>query len=139
MNVWRVGCAIALAAPLFAAQIPTGAELSIRITDKVASEAPLPQSPVRAVLIAPVIVDGKLALPAGAELTGSVTQAKAATEKDAAQLQIVFTEIREGATRASITGVVSNLDNARETVDEKGLITGIAPGDTFSARLSTLR
>jgi hypothetical protein len=30
---------------------------------------------------------------------------------------------------------MSGLDNARETIDDKGLITGIAPDDTFSARI----
>jgi hypothetical protein len=135
MKAWLIVGAIALTTQTFAAQIPAGAELSIRLTDKVASETPLPQPPVHALLIAPVIVDGNIALPAGAQLTGSVKQAKAATDKDPAQLQIVFTEIRDGAASASVTGVLSNLDNARETIDEKGLITGIAPNDTLSARL----
>ena len=40
--------AITIATGLRAAQIPTGTELSIRLTDKVASEAALPQPPVHA-------------------------------------------------------------------------------------------
>jgi hypothetical protein len=128
-------CAVALAARIFAAQIPTGTELSIRLTDKVASEVPLPQPPVHALVIAPVIVDGKIALAAGTELTGTVKQAKAAADKDPAQLQIVFTEIKAGVTHAGISAVMSGLDNARETIDDKGVITGIAPDDTFSARI----
>ena len=50
-------------------------------------------------------------------------------------MQIVCTEIKAGVTRAGISAVMSGLDNARETIDDKGLITGIAPDDTFSARI----
>jgi hypothetical protein len=135
MKVGAVCLAVAIAIRVYAAQIPAGAELSIRLTDKVASEAPLPQPVVHALVIAPVIVDGKIALPAGAELTGTVKQAKAATDKDPAQLQIVFTDIRTGTVRDSISAVMSGLDNARESIDDQGLIMGIAPGDTFSARI----
>lgn len=135
MKAWAAFLVAAAALRVHAAQIPAGTELSIRLTDKVASEAPLPQPPVHALVIAPVIVDGRIALGAGAELTGAVKQAKAATDKDPAQLQIVFSEIRSGVTRAAVSAVMSSLDNARETVDDKGLITGIAPDDTFSARI----
>ena len=116
-------------------QIPAGAELSVRLTDKVASEAQTPPPAVHAVLIAPVILNGTVAVSAGAQLTGSVKQAKAATDKDPATLQLVFTELRDGAQHANISAIVTSLDNARETIDDKGLITGIAPGDTFSARI----
>src|SRR5579863_8791127 len=124
-----------LAARLFGVPIPRGSELSVRLTDKVASEASGQPTAVQAVLIAPLILNGAVAISAGAQLTGSVKQAKAATDKDPAHLQFVFTELREGAQRANISAVVASLDNARETIDDKGLITGIAPGDTFSARI----
>jgi hypothetical protein len=126
---------LALAAQLSAIPIPAGTELSVRLTDKVASEAATQPPAVHAVLIAPVIVAGDIALSAGAQLTGTVKQAKAAADKVPALLQLVFSEISDGAARAQISAVVISLDNARETVDDKGTITGIAPGDTFSARL----
>jgi hypothetical protein len=131
------GAALGLLAAiqLLGVQIPTGSELSIRLTDKVASEAQTQPAAIHAVLIAPVILNGAVAVSAGAQLTGSVKQAKAATDKDVAQLQLVFAELRDGTQRANISAVVSSLDNARETVDDKGLITGIAPDATFSARI----
>ena len=46
-----------LAAPLFAAQIPAGTELSVRIIDKLASETAKPQTPIHAVVIAAVVVE----------------------------------------------------------------------------------
>jgi hypothetical protein len=124
-----------LASQLAGVTVPTGSELNVRLTDKVASEAQTQPSAIHAVVIAPVILNGTVAISAGAQLTGSIKQAKAATDKDPAQLQLVFSNLSDGAQRTNISAVVANLDNARETVDEKGLITGIAPGGTVSARI----
>jgi hypothetical protein len=127
--------ALLLAAQLPGVQIPTGAELNIRLTDKVASEALTQPAAGHSVVISPVIANGVVTISAGAQLTGTVKQAKAATDKDPAQLQMIFSSLTDGTQHANISAVVATLDNARETVDEKGLITGIAPGDTFSARI----
>ncbi|MDP9055037.1 MAG: LssY C-terminal domain-containing protein [Acidobacteriota bacterium] len=124
-----------IAAPLLAVRIPAGTEFSVRLTDKVASEASNQPSAIHAVLIAPVLVNGKVAVSAGSRLTGAVNHAKAAAEKDPAQLQLVFTDLADGAEHAHIKALVSRIDNARESVDDNGVITGIAPGETFSARL----
>src|ERR1019366_873764 len=131
----RLYLTLLLAAQLPAVQIPTGSELSIRLTDKVASEAQTQPAAIHAVVIVPVIVDGAVAISSGAQLTGTVKQAKAAAEKDPAQLQLVFSSLTDGAQHANISAVVTSLENARETIDDKGLITGIAPGGTFSARI----
>lgn len=132
----RIGGAAAfVVAPVLALQIPAGTELNVRLTDKVASEATTQPPAIHAVAIAPVLINGAVAISAGAQLTGSVKQAKAATDKDAAQLQLVFSTLRDGTQQAPISAVVSSLDNARETVDKDGLITGISPGDTFSSRI----
>src|ERR1700682_1227666 len=51
---------------------PGGAQLHIRLTSTVGSYASAVGSPVSAVLIAPVIVDGETVLPAGSTLSGRV-------------------------------------------------------------------
>lgn len=135
--IGRIATAAALAvAPVLAVQIPAGTELSVRLSDKVASEATTQPPAIHAVVIAPVLVNGAVAISAGAQLNGSVKQAKAATGKDAAQLQLVFSTLRDGTEQAHISAIVSSLDNARESVDKDGLITGISPGDTFSSRIN---
>ena len=63
----------------------------------------------------------------GAELTGQVKLAKAATDKDAAQLQIAFTSIHRGALRVPLAAVIAHVDNARESVNDQGVIVGVAP------------
>jgi len=131
---WVVLVGLLAATQMVAVQIPADTTLSIRLTDKVASEAQS-QGPLHAVLIEPVIVNGAIAVSAGAQLTGAARQAKAATARDPAQLQIVFSEIRDRDQHANISAVLSGLENARESVDDKGLISGIAPDQTFSARI----
>jgi hypothetical protein len=135
MKAVAVCGALTFAARLLAVQIPANTDLSVRLMDKVASEAATQPAAIHAVLIAPVIAGGAVALPAGAQLIGAVKLAKAAADKQPAQLQLVFSEIADGAVRAPVAAVVTGLDNARESVDETGIITGIAPGDTFSARI----
>jgi hypothetical protein len=125
-----------LIAPLFAATIPAGTEIDIRLTDKVASEAAAPRTNIHAVVIAPVLVDGKILLPAGPTLTGTVKAAKAAGDKVRSQLQVVFTEISDGKVKAPFQAVVSRLDNARETVDDKGVILGIDASLAYGNRLN---
>ena len=129
---------LCLAAPLFGVQIPAGTELNVRLTDKAstaASTAGTKAAAVHAVLIAPVILNGAIAVATGAQLTGTVKQSTAAGDKTPALLEMTFTSMQGGAARAAVATVISSLDNARETVDDKGVINGIAPDATYSARL----
>lgn len=133
----RVVCiALLLAVRSFAARVPAGTDLSVRLVEKVATETTKPSAIVHATVIAPVIVEGSIAIPAGAQIDGTVKQVKAATDQDPAQLELDFTEIHDGAVRAKLSAVVATLDNAREKVDDKGVINGISPSETLSARLN---
>ncbi len=139
MNRRAVCIALAMLAPAWqawAARIPAGTELSVRLVNKVATEVTKPSTPIHATVIAPVIVEGTIAIPAGAQLDGEVKQATAATDRDRAELELIFTEIRDGAVRAKLSAVMAGLDNAGETVDDKGVIAGISPSDTLSARIN---
>jgi hypothetical protein len=133
------GCIFAillLASPVFAVQIPAGAELEIRVTGKIASETMHVHDPVPAVLIAPVMVNGRVALPLMARVTGEVKQARAASDAGRALLEVAFNGIGVGSYGAAMSAVVTAVENARETVDEKGVITGIDASTTYGARLN---
>ncbi len=129
------GIALLCAFRLFATQIPAGTELSIRLTDKVATETTKPQTPVHAVLIVPVIADGKITLPLGVQLSGEVKQVKAAADKERAQLELVFNRIGMGVYGTTLSAEISALDNARETIDDKGIITGIDGSEAYGSRI----
>ena len=124
---------IAVVCPALAARIPAGTELSVRLTTKVASEAPV--SSVAGVVIAPVILDGGITLPAGATLTGTMKDVKAAADGQRAQVRLDFTRIAVGAYGLPITSLVASLDNARERVGADGLITGIDVSRTGASRI----
>jgi hypothetical protein len=123
------------AAPAVAVQIPAGTPIAVRLTDKVSSVAPAPAE-VHGVVIAPVLVNGAVALPAGTTLVGTVKQARAYSEKERAELELTFTSITDGKAKAPVSAVVASLENSRETLDEKGVIVGIDGASTYGGRLS---
>ncbi len=127
------------AAAAHAVTVPAGTELQLRLTKEVSSNQASGQD-VAAVLIAPVLVDGKPAISPGAQLTGKTAdvrkdQAAAnGTAEQPAQMRINLTTISEKGTSAAISCVLVGVDNARETVNaQDGLITGITASKTFSA------
>ena len=131
----RRGIFALLALPAFAATVPAGTEFSVRLKDKIASESTAVGATVHADLIAPAVVDGKIVIPAGAALSGTVKQVKPANGTTRAEAQLSFTEISMGAYKTRIDAVVKTLENARETVDDKGVIIGIDGSTTASSRI----
>jgi hypothetical protein len=122
--------------PALAAQIPAGTEIIVRLSDKVASELVTPQTNIHATVIAPVVVDGKVLLPAGPVLNGSVKLARPYSDKERAQLQLVFTELTDGKVKSPVSAVVSALENSRETVDDRGVISGIDAAQSYGTQLN---
>jgi hypothetical protein len=102
----------------------------------VASNVSKPKDAVQAVLIAPVVIGGEVAIEAGAELKGEVVESKPAAGTDRAILQIDFNQLSEpGGKAVKLKAKVVDVDNAREAVDQNGKITGILASETISARL----
>ncbi len=127
--------------PSWGLTIPAGTELQVRLTSEASSEKPSGQ-PVSAVVIVPVFVNGVAAMGAGTRLTGVTADAsafRAASDQaaeQAATLRIQFTRIADQAGQAKpLNSVVESVDNARESVDKTGLITGIAASQTYDAEI----
>ena len=124
-----------------AVSIPVGTELAVRLTSDVTSSAPSGQR-VTAVLIAPVFINGTPAISAGTQFIGNtadVNPYKPATGQAAEQpatLRIHFTKVQDAQGQSkSIYCVLKDVDNARETVDSSGLITGIQQSETYEAQI----
>ncbi|HKD07664.1 MAG TPA: LssY C-terminal domain-containing protein [Bryobacteraceae bacterium] len=132
----RPGIFALIALPALAATVPAGTEFSVRLKDKIASESTAVGAAVHADLIAPVVADGKIVIPAGALLSGTVKQVKPANGTTRAEMQLSFTDISMGAYKTKINAVVKTLENARETVDDKGVIEGIDGASTYSSRIN---
>lgn len=118
--------------------IPAGTDIQIRLTSKVASDASKPKDVINGVVIAPVMVNGLLAVPAGTRIRGRIDQAKRAVSADErALLQFDFNEIvASNGKPAKLKTRILDVDNARESVDDKGKIIGILAKETLSARVN---
>jgi LssY-like putative type I secretion system component LssY len=130
---------LAFAAPSGEVIIPAGTEIQLRLTNEVSSEKPSGQ-PVSAVVIAPVIVNGSVAIGFGATLSGTTAGAQpnqpavnGSSEKPAT-LRIELTKIQDKSGQSkTISCVLEGVDNARESIDQSGLITGITASHTFTS------
>ena len=131
--------AILLLAPAFGAaiQIPEGTQIQIRLTTAVNSSTAKVDQAFEAVVIAPVVSGDQLAIAAGAKITGHLKEVKAATQPDdQAVLDLAFDQISgPDGKKAALAAKLASVDNARESVDASGRITGINASQTGSARL----
>jgi hypothetical protein len=143
MSLTNFCATLSLASGLLAsaAALPSATELQVRLTSGASSQQPSGQ-PVSAVVIVPLLLNGIPVLGAGTVLTGTTADAvpfRAATDQAAAQsatLRLNFTKIQDRAGHSEpISCIVESVDNARETVDSSGLITGIDPSQTYEAQL----
>jgi hypothetical protein len=128
-----------ISAAAWAMIIPAGTELQIRLTSEASSEKPSGQ-PVSGVVIAPVVVNGAVAISPGTKVSGKTADASPyqapsdqAQEKPA-KLRIEFNSIEDASSHSKpLDGVVKSVDNARESVDNSGLITGILQSQSYEA------
>src|SRR5689334_2277136 len=87
-----------------AIQIPSGTELHVRLGSKISSADARAGTTVSAVLIAPVVIDGQIVIPPGAELTGEVKAAQpaAADPQKPPTLELDFKRLAFDAERDAI-------------------------------------
>src|SRR5262249_23705570 len=127
-----------LVSPAFATQVPAGTEIYLRLKTKVSSATSKIKDTVDAVVIQPVSADGQFVVPAGIEAHGVVIESKASSgPDDRAMLQVVFTQLDLPAGKLKILSTVSDIDNARESVNSNGQIQGILASESISARLDS--
>ncbi|MFB3826781.1 MAG: LssY C-terminal domain-containing protein [Bryobacteraceae bacterium] len=124
------------AAAGLAIELPTGAEMHVRLKTKIASDTSRAKDPVEAVVIAPVVAGGEFAVPAGAIVRGVVTEALPVTDPNKrAVIGLAFQEMETGGKKLKMSATITKVDNARESVAEGGRIAGILPSETLTARM----
>jgi hypothetical protein len=128
--------ALAVCFPAFGLKLPDGTEIQIRLKTKVATPTSKAKDPVEAVVIAPVMVEGQFVIPAGAVVRGTVEKAAQSTKPDErSALSLAFSEIEIGGAKLKLAARVGSVENARESVDDQGQISGILANETISGRL----
>lgn len=121
-------------------QAPAGAPLHIRLTTTVGSYASKVGSPVRAVVIAPVLVDGQTLVPAGAIVSGTVKSVKRVgwgIVHETAAIGLDFTRlILPSGDVVPLSSRVAQVDNGRERVTADGVIRGARSTGSLCYRTS---
>ena len=97
--------------------VPSGTELILTLATTVSSETAQPEQTVRATVAKPVLVDGVVAIPAGAAVVGTVVAAqRAGRVKGVASLALRFNEL----TVAKTPYAINTARIAREAEATKG-------------------
>jgi LssY C-terminus len=123
-------------------QLPSGKVLEIRLTRSLASLSSQEGSRVEGVIIAPVLDQGRVLIPMGAKVSGTITDARRVGLgfiHETARLRIDFNSLTlpDGSSVALNTRVME-LHNARESVDREGSINGIRSTGTIGYRANNL-
>lgn len=123
-----------------AQELPAGTFLSVRLRHPLYSYSARRGQPIRALLIAPIVLDGVVRLPAGAELQGTITDARKVglgVRRERARLGLQFDHVRlpTGETLPLAARLHSVL-NARESLDAEGRITGIRATSALGYQMS---
>jgi hypothetical protein len=141
---WKSGSSAAAAAllfwaaPAFAIPVPAGTEINLRLTSKVSSATSKVKDAVDAIVIQPVMAGDQFVVPAGTPAHGVVIESKASSgPDDRAMLEFDFTQLDLPGGQVKIVSTVSDVDNARETVNSNGQIQGILASESISARLDS--
>src|SRR5690349_7328817 len=115
-----------------ALEVPSATAIQIRLKTKISTQNAKPKDPLEAVVIAPVMVGQQFAIPAGAIVRGAVETSTQSTKPDERSVLVLnFNEIEIKGTKQKIDSQIAAVDNARESVDEQGHITGILPSETI--------
>ena len=126
--------------PAGAATAPAGTVIEIRLEQPISSYSTHEGTKISGVLIAPVAEGGKLLLPLGATVEGSVVEVRRVgigLVRETATIQLRFDRITlSNGTIIPLECRITEVDNARESVDAKGRIRGIRSTSTLSNRAS---
>ncbi len=133
--VWALG--FGSAATAGAAVLPAGTRLDLQLRTHVSSRRSRPGDGVAAVLVAPVAVDGRMALPEGSPFRGYVHEA--GRRQGRASVRVEFSELTDaaGVPHPIATRLVA-VDDAHEAVADDGRIIGVKPLGRLPSPLETL-
>lgn len=115
--------------------VPAGTPLSLRLTTAVSSDVSRVEDPVRAVLTKPVVIDDVTAIPEGAELTGSILEARQSGRvKGRATVSFSFDRVSVRGTRYDLRTVrTTRVAQATKGEDAKKIGIGAGAGAVLGA------
>jgi hypothetical protein len=109
--------------------VPAGKRFVVRLEQALSSRTTHQGDTIKAVSITPVVVDGAILIPAGSEFEGKVVQANSTGwgfTHETASLTVNWTQATiEGGRKLALDARVFQVENAQESVTDKGKIQGI--------------
>lgn len=117
--------------------IPAGTTLRLELKSAVGSDTSTVEQAVSAALRAPVTIDGRVALPAGTEVMGVVTDVeRSGRVKGRARVAYRFNSVRAGGENIDIqTSAISHMAEATKGSDAKKIAIGAGAGAAVGALL----
>jgi len=147
-NDARIAAVAALLSALFtpslleAQTLPGGTIVQIRLRQTVSSFGSRSGDEIRSIVIAPVVLEGAIVIPQGAEILGTVYDVRRVgmgLSRESAWIKLDFDTLRlPGGRNMAIAGRIVEVDNARETIDAEGRVRGIRATASMSSTLSGL-
>ncbi len=120
--------------------LPAGTQLHVRLINTVGSYASKVGTPVKAVLIAPVVADNEVLLPVGSLLTGAVKAVNRVgygIRHETATLDLAFTNITfPKGDDQPLSARVSEVDTGRESVNRNGNIQELRSTSSITYRIT---
>jgi hypothetical protein len=116
---------------LSAQDLPPGTALEARLSTATSSRISQPGDPIEAMIIAPVSIQGRIVVPQGSRLLGSVANTTAigfGLKHSTASIAYSFhiLELPSG-TRVPVKAQLVEVETSKEHVDDRGTVRGIHP------------
>lgn len=128
------------AAPLPAETIPVGTPLEIRLQQPISSYSTKAGTKITAALISPISEGGKILVPLGTTIQGSVLRVRKVGlgfAHETAEIELRFDQlILSGHEPIPIQVRITSVENARERINKRGGIQGIRATSTLSQHAS---
>jgi hypothetical protein len=120
-----------LSLSVFAQDLPAGTALEARLSSATGSRISPRGDPIEATIIAPVSVHGRILVPQGSKLLGSITNATAiglGLKHSTASISYDFHALLlPGREAIAVNAQLVEIDTANEHVDDLGTVYGIHP------------
>jgi hypothetical protein len=134
------GSTLLLSLPVSAEELPAGTALEVRLSGPTGSRISHRGDPVEATLIAPITFEGRILVPQGSRLFGSVANATAiglGLKHSTARIAYAFhtLQLPDGA-EIPVNTQLFEVETAKEHVDALGIVHGIHPIVSLSSSVS---
>ena len=140
LSILAAAAFVFIPVPSGADDVDTSTRLHVRLKQPVSSFGSKRDDRIAVAVIAPVESEGRVLIPLGAEVLGHVESVKRVglgMSHETAALHLSFDLLRlPDGEDIPLSARVESLDNARERVDEEGVIHGIRATATFASTIS---